>query len=65
MKTRFKDRHDRVDYLKTWEIARRIVCDPPLIEVAQNLVTAMMTTDPQQRSYATMWSDLPRRSPRR
>jgi hypothetical protein len=55
MKTRFHDRHDRVDYLKACEVARRIVADPSLIVEARDYVETWMLTDPHQRTYALMW----------
>jgi hypothetical protein len=55
MKTCFRDRHDRVDYLKVCEVARRIVRDPLLIEAARDFVETIMLADPHQRVHAEMW----------
>jgi hypothetical protein len=63
MKTRFGDRHDRVDYVKVCEIARRIVCEPPLIAIARDFVETVMLPDPHQRVYAEMWCAMLRLSP--
>jgi hypothetical protein len=66
MKTRFYDRHDRVDYLKACEVARRIVCESVLIEVA-----ALLRSCPRPRPKSVNWSAdwpiwwVPRRSNRR
>jgi hypothetical protein len=61
-KTRFHDRHDRIDYLKVCEIARRIVQDRSLIATASEFVETVMLADPHQRHYAEIWRvllDLP------
>jgi hypothetical protein len=58
MKTRFHDRHDRIDYLKVCEIARRIVREPLLIAAARDFVEAAMVADPHQGVYAGMWRDV-------
>jgi hypothetical protein len=63
MKTRFHDRHDRVDYLKACDVARRIVDDPSLIEAARHFVETAMLADPHQRTYAEMWRAVLRLSP--
>ncbi len=63
MKTCFCDRHDRVDYLKVCEVARRIVDDPLLIATARDFVETVMLADPHQRIHAEMWRALLRRSP--
>ena len=55
MKTRFHDRHDRIDYLKACEVARRIVRDPSMIAEARDFVETSMLTDPHQRAYALVW----------
>jgi hypothetical protein len=55
MKTRFHDRHDRIDYLKTCEVARRIVREPSLIATARDFVETVMLADPHQRTHAEMW----------
>jgi len=58
MKTRFHDRHDRIDYLKACEVARRIVGDPSLIAEARDYVETWMLTDPHQRAYALAWREV-------
>jgi hypothetical protein len=55
MKTHLHDRHDRIDYLKACEVARRIVCDPSLIAEARDFVETWMLTDPHQRAHALAW----------
>jgi hypothetical protein len=50
MKTSFRDRHERLKYLKACETARRIVRDPGLIEQARRFVEEAMAPDPHQRS---------------
>lgn len=49
MKTYFRDRYDRLDYLKVCEVARRIVDDPLLIAAARDFVETVMLADPHQR----------------
>jgi hypothetical protein len=58
VKTRFNDRHERMDYLKVCEVARRIVADPSLIESARRCVEAAMLPDPHQHKYGLMWREL-------
>lgn len=58
MKTRFHDRHERIDYLKACEVARRIVTDPSLIVSARQFVESAMLTDPHQHKYGLMWREL-------
>ena len=55
MKRYFRDRHDRLDYLKVCEVARRIVDDPLLITTARDFVETVMLADPHQRAHAEMW----------
>jgi hypothetical protein len=63
MKTNFHDRHDRIDYLKACEVARRIVQDPSLIADARDFLETWMLTDPQQRAHALTWRALLQRLP--
>src|ERR1700735_648806 len=63
MKTRFHDRHDRIDYLKACEIARRIVQAPSLIADARDFLETGMLTDPHQRAHALAWRTLLQRPP--
>jgi len=63
MTIRFHDRHERIDYLKASEVARRIVADPSMIDDAKCFVARRMAPDPHQREYATIWNDLLSRSP--
>jgi hypothetical protein len=58
VKTRFHDRHERLDYLKVCEVARRIVADPSLIESARRFVEAAMLPDPHQHKYGMIWREL-------
>jgi hypothetical protein len=58
VKTRFHDRHERIDYLKVCEVARRIIADPSLIDTARRFVEAALLPDPHQRKYGLMWRDL-------
>jgi hypothetical protein len=58
MKTSFRDRHERLKYLKACETARRIVDDPGLIEEARRFVEAAMAPDPRQHAYTLMWREL-------
>ena len=58
VKTRFHDRHERIDYLKVCEVARRNIADPSLIESARCFVEAALLPDPHQRKYGLMWRDL-------
>lgn len=64
MKTRFHDRHDRIDYLKACEEARRLLHDPSLIAEACDYVDNVMMADPHQRAYALAWRELLRRPPK-
>jgi hypothetical protein len=59
MKTSFRDRHERLKYLKACETARRIVGDPGLIEQARHYVEKAMAPDPHQRAYTLIWRELP------
>jgi hypothetical protein len=59
MKTSFRDRHERLKYLKACETARRIVGDPSLTEQARRFVEAAMAPDPHQRAYTLIWRELP------
>jgi hypothetical protein len=63
MKTCFRDRHDRVDYLKVCEVARRIVDDPLLIAAARDFVETVMLADAHQRVHAEMWGAVLRLPP--
>jgi hypothetical protein len=63
MKTKFHDRHDRIDYLKACGVARRIVQDPSLIADARDFVETWMLTDPHQRAHALTWRALLRCDP--
>lgn len=58
MKTSFRDRHERVQYLKACETARRISGDPRLIEQARRCVEEAMAPDPHQRAYTAMWRQM-------
>ena len=58
MKTRFHDRHDRVHYLKMYEVAQRIVRGPSMIADARDYVETVSMADPHQRTYALMWRAL-------
>jgi hypothetical protein len=63
MKNNFHDRHDRIDYLKACEVARRIVQDSSLIADARDFLEAWMLTDPHQRAHALTWRALLQRPP--
>jgi len=63
MTIRFHDRHERIDYLKASEVARRIVADPSMIEDAKHFVATRMAPDPHQHEYASIWNDLLSRTP--
>jgi hypothetical protein len=58
VKTRFYDRHERLDYLKVCEVARRIVADPSLIESARRFVETAMLPDPHRHKYGLIWREL-------
>jgi hypothetical protein len=58
MKTSFRDRHERLKYLKACETARRIVLEPGLIEQARGFLERAMAPDPHQRAYTVMWREL-------
>jgi hypothetical protein len=57
MKTRFRDRHERLKYLKACETARRIHSDPGLVPARQFMERAM-APDPHQSVYTAMWREL-------
>ncbi len=58
MKTSFRDRHERLKYLKACATARRIIHDPQLIEQARHFVEAVMAPAPHQQVYTLMWREL-------
>jgi hypothetical protein len=58
MKTSFRDRHERLKYLKACETARRIIADPRLIDQARCFVEEAMAPDAHQRVYTLMWREL-------
>jgi hypothetical protein len=58
MKTSFRDRHERLKYLKACETARRIIDDPRLVEQARRFVEDAMAPDPHQQVYTLMWREL-------
>lgn len=55
MKTVFRDRHDRVDYLKACEEARRIVADPSLLDAARRFVEEAMAPHESMRAHVALW----------
>ncbi|MSP02870.1 MAG: hypothetical protein EXR07_17760 [Acetobacteraceae bacterium] len=58
MKTSFRDRHERLRYLKAREIARRLPDEPHMIEQARRFVEETMARDPHQTTYVAMWRAL-------
>ena len=58
MKTNFRDRHERLKYLKACETARRIRSDPRLIEQAKRFLETAMATDPHQHAYTVLWREI-------
>lgn len=58
MKTSFRDRHERLKYLKACETAHRITHDPRLIEQARRFLEVATAPDPHQRVYTLMWREL-------
>jgi hypothetical protein len=58
MKTSFRDRHERLKYLKACETARRITLDPRLVDQARQFVEQAMAPDPHQRAYTSMWREV-------
>ena len=57
MKTRFRDRHERLKYLKACETARRIVQNPDLVAQARRFVEKAMAPDPHQAAYTAVWRE--------
>lgn len=55
MKTAFRDRHDRVDYLKAREVARRILADPSLLESGRAFVERFVLPDEHARPHGERW----------
>lgn len=58
MKRTFYDRHERIDYLKACEIARRVLEHPRLIDNARRWVEEVMAPNPHQLRYVAMWREL-------
>ncbi len=58
MKTVFHDRHERRQYLKACETARRIASDQGLIANARHFVETVMAPDLHQQVYTSMWREL-------
>ena len=58
----FRDRHDRLKYLKACEVACRIAENPSLIEDARTFLVRM-AADPHQRDYVEIWREMLERPP--
>jgi anti-sigma-K factor RskA len=58
MKTVFRDRHDRIDYLKACEEARRILADPTLLAAARRFLEDAMAPDANQRAHVARWREV-------
>jgi hypothetical protein len=58
MKTSFRDRHERLKYLKACETARRIAGDPRLIEQARRSVEKAISPDPHRSVYTSTWREM-------
>ncbi len=57
------DAHQRRAWLRTAEIARRIVEEPELVTGAQRFIEKFVRDDPHQVSAYRVWSGLLRRPP--
>ncbi len=55
MKTAFRDRHGRVDYLKAREEARRVRDDPSLLDSARLFLRERVWPDEHARPHAERW----------
>jgi hypothetical protein len=55
VKTEFRDRHDRVDYLKACEVARRLRADPSLLESGRRFLEKFVLTDEHARPHGERW----------
>jgi hypothetical protein len=58
MKTVFRDRHDRVDYLKACEEARRMVADPSVLKSARRFLEEAMAPDESVQAHVALWRDV-------
>jgi hypothetical protein len=58
MKTAFRDRHDRLAYLKAREDARRILADPSLLDSARRFVEQAIAPHENQRAHAARWREV-------
>jgi len=57
IKDRFYDAHERRSYLRTVEVAKRIVDDPSLIEEGRDYLERFVRDDPHQRGGYELWTE--------
>lgn len=55
MKAVFRDRHDRIDYLKACEEARRVLADPSLLQSAREYLEAAMAPQANLQAHVARW----------
>jgi hypothetical protein len=55
MKRVFRDRHDRIDYLKACEEARRTLADPALLASARRFLEDAMAPHPGMAAHVARW----------
>jgi len=65
LKTQFHDAHERRAYLRTLEIARRILADPKLLKRGRDYLDRFVRDDPHQRRVYELWIDALRQKPER
>ena len=58
MRTQFRDRQDRLAYLKACEVARRMRKDPSLVEEGRRWLERFMAPDPHQAAYVALWREV-------
>lgn len=55
MKAVFRDRHDRIDYLKACEEARRVLADPSLLQSAREYLETAMAPQANLHAHVARW----------
>jgi hypothetical protein len=62
LKSAFYDRHERREYLRTVEVAKRLIDTPSLIENGARYLERFVKDDPNQRSSYLLWTAMIERS---
>jgi hypothetical protein len=63
LKDHFHDNHDRRAYLRTVEVAKRIVDEPELVQRGRAFLERFTRNEPNHRTAYEAWNDLLRLSP--